>query len=617
MAIVVLMDARAPVSLQVAWSSWFARSRRAALTVLVSDGVSERGGRAQLQARSLLARDAAFVDGNASDGAPPAAADDDRLLRARVVGVDSVEVVAEQVQRAFADLFVVLLPSVDSKDPHVASIGRELLPRISCSVAVVDLGDQRWPLQRLMVAASRGVHSRLAMQLAHELSGAPADGLGRGGRVTAAYVEPDIGSDAQRVGQHVLGELVRAAFDDLNHDIARRVVVASSVDAGLVKAAEVVEPDAIVLGMPQPGLLSARFFGGVSARICKRVEAPVVMLRRAMPLGNRVRRGVERLLQQVVPQVARSTRVEMAARVQSSSSWNFDFVALISLSTVIAALGLLQDSSAVIIGAMLVAPLMTPILGVGLALAQGNAQLLKLASRTIFFGVSTSAAVAVVVGYLDQAGVGELVRTAEMSARGRPGLLDLFVAFASGLAAAYANSRPGLVAALPGVAIAAALVPPVATSGLALSAGDLELAYGAFLLFFTNMVAIVIAAGISLWAVGVRQQGRGGSLRYVGNAFLLAVVVLAVHLTQRSHSELEARAREAVVRSLPVELRASDLRLEVLDGGYRVGLQVAGTAAPSSDLGRLLRAQLETALAVPVELQLSYVWEDVVPALGR
>ena len=617
MAIVVLMDARAPVSLQVAWSSWFARSRRAALTILVSDGASERGGRAQLQARSLLARDAAFADGDACDDAAAAAADDDRLLRARVAGVDSLEAVAERVQRAFADLFVVLLPSVDSKDPNVSSIGRELLPRISCSVAVVDLGDQRWPLQRLMVAASRGVHSRLAMQLADQLSGAPADGHGQGGRVTAAYVEPDIGSDAQHVGQHVLGELVRAAFDDLDHDIARRVVVAASVDAGLVKAAEVVEPDAIVLGMPQPGLLSARFFGGVPARICKRVEAPVVMLRRAMPLGNRLRRGAERLLERVVPQVERSTRVELAARVQSSSSWNFDFVALISLSTVIAALGLLQDSSAVIIGAMLVAPLMTPILGVGLALAQGNAQLLKLASRTIFFGVSTSVGVAVIVGYLDQAGVGELVRTAEMSARGRPGLLDLFVAFASGLAAAYANSRPGLVAALPGVAIAAALVPPIATSGLALSAGDLELAYGAFLLFFTNMVAIVIAAGISLWAVGVRQQGRGGWLRYVGNAFLLAVVVLAVHLAQRSHSELEARAREAVVRSLPVELRALDLRLEVLGDGYRVGLQVAGTAAPSSDLGRLLQARLETALAVPVELQLAYVWEDVLPALGR
>ena len=161
------------------------------------------------------------------------------------------------------------------------------------------------------------------------------------------------------------------------------------------------------------------------------------------------------------------------------------------------------------------------------------------------------------------------------------------------------------------------MVPPIATSGLALSAGDLELAYGAFLLFFTNMVAIVIAAGISLWAVGVRQQGRGGWLRYVGNAFLLAVVVLAVHLAQRSHSELEARAREAVVRSLPVELRALDLRLEVLGDGYRVGLQVAGTAAPSSDLGRLLQARLETALAVPVELQLAYVWEDVLPALGR
>lgn len=617
MAVVALMDAGAPVSLQVAWAAWFARARRQALTVLVPDADAEGGDRLLLQARALLARDGAFVV--AEEGEPDAEGGDGQL-RARAVsaGSGAADGVLEQLQQAFADLFVVLTPSVDSKDARALQIGRDLLPRVSCSVAVVDLGDQRWPAQHLLVAASRGVHPRLALQLARQLSGAVPDDADGGGRLTATYVEPDIGSDAQSVGQHVLGRVLGSAFDDLARvDVARRVVVAASVEAGLANAVELEEPDAVILGLPRPGLLSKRFFGGVPARLCRRVDAPVVLLRQALPLGNRLRRGLANLLERVVPQVERDTRVELAARVQSSSSWDFDFIALISLSTVIAALGLLQNSAAVIIGAMLIAPLMTPILGVGLALAQGNAQLVKLALRTISFGVTTSLLVAFLVGWLDRAAAGELVRTPEMLGRGWPGLLDLFVAFVSGLAAAYANSRPGLVAALPGVAIAAALVPPIATSGLALAAGDLRLAYGAFLLFFTNMVAIVLASAWSLWAVGVRPAGRGGWLRHVGNVLLLLVVVLGVHLSQRPRVALSERAAAVVSSALPSGLRIASVRVEALGGSLRVILELGGTSPPGADVAGLVQARLMEGLDAPVELRLSYVWQDVLPARAR
>ena len=265
---------------------------------------------------------------------------------------------------------------------------------------------------------------------------------------------------------------------------------------------------------------------------------------------------------------------------------------------------------------MLIAPLMTPILGVGLALAQGNAKLVKLALRTIFFGVSTSLLVAALVGALDRAAAGELVRTPEMLARGWPGLLDLFVAFVSGLAAAYANSRPGLVAALPGVAIAAALVPPIATSGLALSAGDLRLAYGSFLLFFTNMVAIVLAAGASLWAVGVRKQSDRSWLRYLGNAFLLLVVVLGVHLSQRERVEVADRVRGAAEAALPPTLQVVEVEVHEVGADVRVRLVLGGTAQPGPELGAALQRVVGERLEAPVELRLAYVWQAVLPA-GR
>ena len=107
---------------------------------------------------------------------------------------------------------------------------------------------------------------------------------------------------------------------------------------------------------------------------------------------------------------------------------------------------------------MLVAPLMTPLLGLGLALVQGNAMLAKISVRSVFLGVCVTLLIGALIGLVipgfDQP-------TPEMLARGGPSLLDLFVAFASGLAAAYASSRPGLLAALPGVAIAAALKLPL------------------------------------------------------------------------------------------------------------------------------------------------------------
>jgi len=161
----------------------------------------------------------------------------------------------------------------------------------------------------------------------------------------------------------------------------------------------------------------------------------------------------------------RERRISLVERVQNSSQWDFDFVALICLSTLIAGLGLLQDSTAVVIGAMLVAPLMTALVGAGLSLIQGNRRLIRNAACSVVLGFLLSFAIGLFLGLMARyfTDVTEHLPD-EMKSRGSPGVLDLVIAFASGVAAAYAMGRPNLVSALPGVAIAAALVPPIATS---------------------------------------------------------------------------------------------------------------------------------------------------------
>jgi uncharacterized hydrophobic protein (TIGR00271 family) len=229
-----------------------------------------------------------------------------------------------------------------------------------------------------------------------------------------------------------------------------------------------------------------------------------------------------------VPQIDRENRIVLVERLQSNSNWDFDFIALMVLATTIAAIGLVQNSTAVVIGAMLVAPLMTPLLGLGLAIVQGNIMLARISSHSVLFG----ACVALLVSFLVGMAVPGFESTAEMQARGGPSLLDLFVAFASGLAAAYASSRPGLLAALPGVAIAAALVPPIATSGLALSQGDFSLFGNALLLFLINMFTIVLASMLSLWMVGFRSFNKTSRwVIFTGIAVTVAVMVIGVLLS--------------------------------------------------------------------------------------
>jgi len=163
------------------------------------------------------------------------------------------------------------------------------------------------------------------------------------------------------------------------------------------------------------------------------------------------------------------------------------YYVLLLASGGIAAFGLLANSAAVVIGAMLVSPLMAPIFGMALALSRGNLRLLRHAAIAEFGGVLLIAGFAYLLGLLPSA----LDVTPEMLARTKPNVLDLIVATLAGLAGGLALIDERTSPALPGVAIATSLTPPVATCGLSLAFGAFEGAWGAFLLFFANFLAIL------------------------------------------------------------------------------------------------------------------------------
>lgn len=380
-----------------------------------------------------------------------------------------------------------------------------------------------------------------------------------GGTATAVYIEPNVGDHAASVGRRQLcNELKRFLRSRDRESFEQQVIVAGTVSEAF---RELNPADFDILLMGTHDLRQMRRFlrashstSDMESAECAALPA-VAVIRKGESLSNRLYNRADRMLRGIVPQLSREDRIELVSRIQDSSKWDFDFVFLISLATLIGCLGLAEDSSAVIVGAMLVAPLMTPIAGVGLGVAHANAHLTKVAFRTALRGFVTALVIGVLFGFCVQAcnSFGWLtpLRVAvktnpaaetdiaeplwsfplEMEKRRRPQFYDLLIALTSGVAAAYAMGRPNLFSALPGVAIAAALVPPIATSGIALSYGDVARGGGALLLFVTNMVTIILGASLIFRAVGIRSQKEGPNAARWPRLTLLLLMLLSVLMT--------------------------------------------------------------------------------------
>ncbi len=209
------------------------------------------------------------------------------------------------------------------------------------------------------------------------------------------------------------------------------------------------------------------------------------------------------------------------------------FAALMAFATGIAALGVQTDSTAVVIGAMLVAPLMTPIMATSLSLVMGSPTRAIRSLTLVATGVGIAIGLAFLIGRFAP-GVVEIGVNTQIASRTAPTLLDLLIALAAGGAGGYAISRPDVSDSLPGVAIAVALVPPLAVVGITLSAGQYALAAGAFLLFLTNLVGIILASGVVFAATGVAPwselAGNMAQLRRTSITVLVALLIISIPL---------------------------------------------------------------------------------------
>jgi len=165
---------------------------------------------------------------------------------------------------------------------------------------------------------------------------------------------------------------------------------------------------------------------------------------------------------------------------------------------------LFLNSPSVVIGAMVLAPLMSPIISFSMGLLRSNSDLSQRSFFTLFTGIfialSLSAAIAALLPFQEL--------TNEIQGRLHPSTLDLLVAVLSGIAGAFANARENIAKSLPGVAIAVALVPPLCVSGIGIGWWNFEVFFGAMLLFLTNLTGIIMAAGLSFMVIGFAPFSR-------------------------------------------------------------------------------------------------------------
>lgn len=408
-------------------------------------------------------------------------------------------------------------------EPDETQWQQKLYRNVPCTAIYLrDDTNQKIEGLRILVIVNSAIDDDVALQFATSVAESNQ------GSVTALYLEPNIDQVASQVGDRNLERIARAALGRGADALNRKVILGENLNEAF-KQIQDESYDLILSGRRRNPDVKKTFGLRVASSEGESNIPAVATIRAGVPLSGRVRQKLRRIIGRYVPPLDREQRVNLVSKIQSSSQWDCDFVTLILLSTLIAALGLIQDSGSVVIGAMLVAPLMTPIVATGLGLAQGNQNLMAMGIRTVFRGFATAFVLGMIVGLLvwhDPPG-------SQITGRGHPNLNDLVIALVSGVAAAYALVRPNLLSALPGVAIAAALVPPLAVSGMAIAVGEFKLGLGALLLFLTNIVLITVGTTITFRAVGVRTDRKGDKPMVTWPRWLMLLLVIVSILLAR------------------------------------------------------------------------------------
>lgn len=295
-------------------------------------------------------------------------------------------------------------------------------------------------------------------------------------------------------------------------------------------------------------------------------------------------------------------------RLEAISLLSPDFLILLSGATVIATLGLFQNSAAVIIGAMIIAPLMRPLVALSLATITADTALLRRALLTLTVGSITGLSIATVMAYF----LRSLELSPEILGRTHPNLLDLGVALVAGAIGAYCQTNAKLADSLAGVAIAVALVPPLSVVGIGLASNETAIWSGAALLYVTNLIGITLAGSLVFLLMGYTplQQARKG---LAISCAITVLLILPLALSMRElvlENQISAKVR-SLLKDKTFTFRGVQLR-EVEVKRFRSPTRVNATVIASDwpitpNQVKLVQDFLSKEIGMPIEFRLRII----------
>ncbi|WP_333323550.1 DUF389 domain-containing protein [Microcoleus sp. T3_A4] len=293
------------------------------------------------------------------------------------------------------------------------------------------------------------------------------------------------------------------------------------------------------------------------------------------------------------------------------STLDINYLVLILGSCIIATFGLLANSAAVIIGAMIIAPLMLPIRGLAFGAVEGNVILFRKGLIALAVGTVLAIFLACFLGALVQLpGYGS-----EVLARSKPTLLDLGIAIAAGGISGYAKVQPKVSATLAGTAIAVALMPPICVIGLGLSQANWSLSLGASLLYLTNLLGITLSCMLTSLMAGYTPLHRAGkALLWALGLTAILVIPLGVSFAELiEQAQLEASLKRALLNRTITFQRVELIKTDTnwLMKPPEVRLIVRSSEALTPKQVQLLEAFVEKEMGQPFTLifQVSQVEE--------
>lgn len=314
---------------------------------------------------------------------------------------------------------------------------------------------------------------------------------------------------------------------------------------------------------------------------------------------------------------------QVRLNIQANALPSKTFFIMNALAAIIAGYGLLTNSSAVVIGAMLVAMMLGPISGIALSLIDNRWILFRTALTTLSLGILMIYAIGIILGLINI----DVPITHEILSRTQPTIMDLMIALAGGAAGAFASVSPRLSVAVVGVAVATALVPPLVASGILFAHMEWRNAANAFILAATNIIAIQVSSSLVLWVAGFR---RGSDIEVKSNVVefikrnaisLVFLLVLTIYLSLNFLHMLRQQLYETDIKSsVETFLNKNNnivdsIQFEKRDKFTLVRVVVRGDTVPkSTEIGKLNDSLKDDLKGKPSVAQVRFIFTEIIEA---